>query len=162
MSSHPALASLIEQYGLVRTCFDQCMIGSDFEKKTLIIADKRTAVRVRAEFGTRVCDGSHEHRSMVGDVNENGRAPQHGRQRERKRTFVSEDAAAYSSEMNELIAKVFVDTKVQAMSATSPMADWSAWMASTPLMTVVKEVTQREFDNAYAPDPYIRAREGGP
>ena len=33
--------------------------------------------------------------------------------------------------MNELIAKVFVDTKVQAMSATSPTADWSAWMAST-------------------------------
>ena len=88
---------------------------------------------------------------MVGDVNENGRAPQHGRRRERERTFVSEDAAAYSSEMNELIAKVFVDTKVQAMSATSPMADWSAWMASTPLMTVVEEVTQREFDNAYAP-----------
>eukprot|EP00964_Phaeocystis_antarctica_P014962 scaffold8267_cov29-Phaeocystis_antarctica.AAC.1 len=55
------------------------------------------------------------HRSMVGDVNENG-------------TFVSEDTAAYSGEMNELIAKVFTDTEVPAMSATSPMADWSAWM----------------------------------
>ena len=52
--------------------------------------------------------------------------------------------------MNELIAKVFVDTKVQAMSAISPMADWSAWMASTPLMTVVEEVTQREFEHARA------------
>ena len=145
MSSHPALASLIERYGLVRTYFDQCMIGSDFEKKTQIIADKLTAVRVRAEFGTRVCDGSHEHRSMVGDVNENG-------------TFASEDAAAYSSEMNELIAKVFVDTKVPAMNATSPMADWSAWMASTPLMAITEEVTQREFDRAYAPDPYEHAK----
>ena len=51
----------------LRTYFDQCMIGSDFEKKTQIIADKRTAVRVRAEFGTRVCDGSHEHRIMSSD-----------------------------------------------------------------------------------------------
>ena len=82
---------------------------------------------------------------MVGDVNESG-------------TFTSEDAAAYSSEMNELIAKVFVDTKVPAMNATSPMADWSAWMASTPLMTITEEVTQREFDRAYAPDPYEHAK----
>ena len=146
MSSHPALASLIERYGLVRTYFDQCMIGSDFEKKTQIIADNHTSVRVRAEFGTRVCDGSHEHRSMIGDVNENG-------------TFSSEDAAAYPSEMNELIAKVFVDTKVPTMmSATSPMADWSAWMKSTSLMNVTEEVTQHEFDRAYAPDPHEHAR----
>ena len=99
----------------MRTYFDQCMIGSDFEHRR----QAHVAVKVRAEFGTQVCNGSHEHRSMVGDVNENG-------------TFVSEDAAAYSSEMNELIAKVFTDTKVQAMGATSPMADWSAWMTSTP------------------------------
>ena len=125
--------------------FDQCMIGSDFEKKTQIIADKRTAVKVRAEFGTKVCNGSHEHRSMVGDVNENG-------------TFVSEDAAAYSGEMNKLIAKVFTDTEVPAMSATSPMADWSVWMTSTPLMTVVKEVTQSEFDRAYAPHGGVTRR----
>ena len=121
-------------YGLVRTYFNQCMTGSDFEKKTQIIADKRTSVKVRTEFGTRVCDGSHEHRSMVGDVNENG-------------TFVSEDAAAYSNEMNKLIAKVFVDTKRlnpgYSMSATSPMADWSTWMESTPLMATTKEVTQQ-------------------
>jgi len=145
MSSHPALASLIERYGLVRTYFDQCMIGSDFEKKTQIIADNRTTIKVRAEFGTRVCDGSHEHRSMVGDVNENG-------------TFASEDAAAYSSEMNELIAKVFIDTKMPTMSVTSPMADWSAWMTSTSLMNVTEEVTQHEFDRAYAPDPYEHAK----
>ena len=86
---------------------------------------------------------------MVGDVNENG-------------TFVSEDAAAYSSEMNKLIAKIFVDTKRlnpgYSMSATSPMADWSTWMESTPLMATTEEVTQQEFDRAYAPDPHEHAK----
>ena len=33
MSSHPALASLIERYGLVRTYFDQCMIAQRFREE---------------------------------------------------------------------------------------------------------------------------------
>ena len=148
MSTHPALASLIERHGLVRIAFDQCMTGSSFEKKTQIIADKRAAVKVRAKFGTRVCDGSHEHSSMVGDVNENG-------------TFMSEDASAYSSEMNELIAEVYVETirvPRQLANVAAPMGDWSSWMRDTPLMAVSEEVTDEDFRRAYAPDPHQQAK----
>ena len=154
MSTYPALKTLIDEFRLVRTTFDQCMLGSGFEKKTQIIADQHTAERFRNKFGTRICDGKHMHKSMVSDVNETG-------------TFVSEDAEAYPSEMNELIAEVFVETAAvrskrpklaKAAKAACPMTDWAGYLVQTPLMAAEEEASDAAFESAYAPDPYLHAK----
>ena len=58
-------------------------------------------------------------------------------------TFVSEDAEAYPSAMNELIAEVFVETaavrsrKPKLAKAAYPMNDWADYLNQTPLMRTV-------------------------
>ena len=97
MFTHPALEELERTRNFQRLYFDQCAFGGDYEKTTQIIANSRLYRKLRPRFINRNCPGGHVHRTMHGDVGEDG-------------VFVSEDAAAYPSEMNECIADAYSES----------------------------------------------------
>jgi hypothetical protein len=97
MFTHPALEKLVRTRSFQRLYFDQCAFDGDYEKTTQIIANSRLYRKLRPRFINRNCTGGHVHRTMHGDVGEDG-------------VFISEDAAAYPSEMNECIADAYSES----------------------------------------------------
>ena len=156
MWDHPSLAQLVSTCKLLPVYFDQCRTGAKWRKTTQLLASPSIHPHIFELFAPLI----HDSAVCGGDY------PSLASGRQADESYISSQASAYSSHMNELLAQSFLraaGTKKLLSCVVHPLDAWADFYDASYQMdeTDAAAVLPLATDSPMAPPHVVHCMAGG-